>query len=355
MKKQRILKQNGVAPLGFDDVTKGLQPWYTVQRARASTDNTKLSSNGVDTEGRVFVRGRELAGEDALLARRRDEVRKYLFDPMAEILKNEQGQTASEALRVKKGVCESFKKRGTCRRGDQCPYFHGKNVGLMERGMGASIAGSLSLQCPSAIPSSVHTPAISDSNVVAEPAESTSMAERLDSDTDQSIGSSVTAYSSLSSHIDRKKHKRQWNEEKGKKSKKEKRKKKDRKEKGRSKERRKSKGKLKECPICFEEKSLSCRLGDCSHTICEDCGLRWNSGCPICRDVKKEDTERLALRRQRLDREQAERRRSSTVMVECQEKWQERMSGTRFSGFNSQFNPHLARQSSSMQGFRYHG
>ena len=73
--------------------------------------------------------------------------------------------------------------------------------------------------------------------------------------------------------------------------------------------------KLAECPICFEMRILDSSLGDCEHYICYICQDKCGQKCPICRGTKKVELERNALRLKRLERESAERKRSTLLLA----------------------------------------
>lgn len=64
-KKTKELRANNMAPWGFSEVTSGLQPWYA-----GGGDEKRMAG------GRVQVRGREVAGPEADMARLRDDCRK---------------------------------------------------------------------------------------------------------------------------------------------------------------------------------------------------------------------------------------------------------------------------------------
>ena len=119
IKKKKIMIANGMQPWSFDDVTTGLKPWYS--SGSASTENFPTEAD------RMNIRGKEIIGEEAEMARQRDHLRKGLRDPMAHIMKNSHGQVVSEVIsnRLNTKVCNAFSRGEICKYGDSCRYLHG--------------------------------------------------------------------------------------------------------------------------------------------------------------------------------------------------------------------------------------
>ena len=98
--------------------------------------------------------------------------------------------------------------------------------------------------------------------------------------------------------------------------------------------------KEKECPICFEVRSVFCTLGDCDHEICDFCASSWSSSCPVCRGIKKADIQRTALRKRRLERENSERKKAAMLLAKADIYGPAVLNAT----FHQQFHPDLSRK-----------
>ena len=100
---------------------------------------------------------------------------------------------------------------------------------------------------------------------------------------------------------------------------------------------------MAECPICFERRELNSSLGDCEHFICYNCQDQCGHRCPICRGTKKAELERNEMRLRRLERENAERRRSNVLLATADVYGsQKRTENEPRQQFHQMYNPHLS-------------
>ena len=279
IRKKKAMISNGMQPWSFDDVTRGLKPWYNTGSASTSSFPTEAL--------RVNLGGKEIIGEEAEMARQRDCLRKDLVDPMAGVLKSSHDQIMGEVYsdELKTKICSAFLRGDVCKYGDSCRYIHGV-----------------------------------DNEVYPTMQRERERLMKSTSGTDSSSESSSSCKTeSMMKHSKRKrkeeKHKKEKKHRKSKENKMKSEERKSKKSKSRSRTKERG-GNLAECPICFERKELSSSLGDCEHYICNSCQDRCDDRrCPICRGKKKSELERNEMRLRRLERESAERKRSNVLVL----------------------------------------
>ena len=274
VRKKKMMIANGMQLWSFDDVTSGLKPWYNT----GSTSTESFPTESV----RMNIAGKEMLGEEAKLARRRDHFRKDFVDPMAHIIKSSHDQEVVVSNRSNTKICNAYRRGETCKYGDSCRYLHGV-----------------------------------DNEIYPKMHHVFDKKELVMSDSSSELSSSSCTTEDKERHSKkrkkkRKKHKKERSHNDVKKSNKRKKIKKPKSE-SRTREREQN---FAECPICFEERELNNSLGDCEHYICDNCHDQCGHRCPMCRGTKKAELERSEMRLRRLERENAERRRSNVLLAE---------------------------------------